>query len=56
MRRSVLEPVALHCRIVLAFAEGSYVKEVAQRLDLDPHPVGKWRRRFLVDRLEGAPR
>jgi transposase len=29
------------------------VIEVAERLGLDPHTVGKWRRRFLADRLEG---
>jgi transposase len=47
------QALALRCRIVLACAEGGHVKEVAERLGLDPHTVGKWRRRFVADRLEG---
>jgi len=47
------QALALRCRIVLACAEGGHVIEVAARLGLDPHTVGKWRRRFLADRLEG---
>jgi transposase len=47
------QALALRCRIVLACAEGGYVGEVAGRLGVDPHTVGKWRRRFLADRLEG---
>jgi transposase len=47
------QALALRCRIVLACAEGGYVGEVAERLGVDPHTVGKWRRRFLADRLEG---
>jgi transposase len=47
------QALALRCRIVLACAEGGHVGEVAHRLGLDPHTVGKWRRRFLEDRLDG---
>jgi len=47
------QALALRCRIVLACADGGHVREVAERLGLDPHTVGKWRRRFLADRLEG---
>ncbi|HXQ18494.1 MAG TPA: IS630 family transposase [Acidimicrobiales bacterium] len=47
------QSLALRCRIVLACADGGHVIEVAQRLGLDPHTVGKWRRRFLADRLDG---
>lgn len=47
------QALALRCRIVLACAEGGHVIEVAQRVGVDPHTVGKWRRRFLADRLEG---
>jgi transposase len=47
------QALALRCRIVLACADGGHVIEVAQRLGVDPHTVGKWRRRFLADRLEG---
>ena len=45
--------LALRCRIVLACADGGHEHEVAERLGLDPHTVGKWRRRFLADRLDG---
>jgi transposase len=47
------QALALRCRIVLACADGGHVIEVAERLGVDPHTVGKWRRRFLADRLEG---
>jgi transposase len=47
------QALALRCRIVLACAEGGHVYEVAERLGLDEHTVGKWRRRFLADRLDG---
>jgi transposase len=38
---------------VLACAEGGHNIEVAERLGLHPGTVGKWRRRFLADRLDG---
>ncbi len=47
------QALALRCRIVLACADGGYVAEVAERVGVDPHTVGKWRRRFLADRLDG---
>jgi transposase len=47
------QALALRCRIVLACADGGHVIEIAERLGVDPHTVGKWRRRFLADRLEG---
>lgn len=47
------QALALRCRIVLACADGGYVHEVAQRLGVNAHTVGKWRRRFLADRLDG---
>jgi transposase len=47
------QSLALRCRIVLACADGGHVYEVGERLGVDPHTVGKWRRRFLADRLEG---
>ncbi len=47
------QALALRCRIVLACADGGYMIEVAERLEVNPHTVGKWRRRFLADRLEG---
>ena len=40
-------------RIVLYAAEGLHDTEIAVRLDTTPGIVGKWRRRFAEDRLEG---
>jgi transposase-like protein len=40
-------------RIVLYAAEGLHDTEIAARLDTSPGLVGRWRRRFAVDRLEG---
>ena len=45
--------LALRCRIVLACADGGHIYEVADQMGLDRGTVAKWRRRFLVDRLEG---
>jgi transposase len=47
------QALALRCRIILACADGGYVHEVAERLGVNPHTVGKWRRRFQADRLDG---
>jgi len=40
-------------RIVLYAAEGMADTEIAARLDTTAGIVGKWRRRFFYDRLEG---
>jgi transposase len=40
-------------RIVLYAAEGMDHTEIAQRLDTTDGIVGKWRRRFVQERLEG---
>ena len=40
-------------RIVLYAADGLHDTEIAQRLDTTPGIVGKWRRRYAEDRLEG---
>jgi transposase len=45
--------LALRARIVLLAGEGIANKDVAARLEIDPATVGKWRRRFLTDRLDG---
>jgi transposase len=45
--------LALRSRIVLACAEGLNNTQVAQRLGVTLPTVGKWRARFLEDRLEG---
>ena len=45
--------LALRAKIILACAEGLENKAVAARLHVNPVTVGKWRQRFLDDRLEG---
>jgi len=58
-RRTTAQALALRARIVLACAQGVSNGEVAQRLDVTPQTVGKWRKRFAELRLEGlvdAPR
>jgi len=40
-------------RIILLCAEGLESKEVARQMNVHEHTVGKWRRRFVRDRLEG---
>src|SRR3954454_6615528 len=45
--------LATRARIVLACAEGLDNKDVAARLHVNTVTVGKWRQRFLEDRLEG---
>jgi hypothetical protein len=52
-RRKTAQALALRARIVLACAEGSQNKEVAAKLGVVEMTVGKWRRRFIQDRLEG---
>ncbi|TCQ00503.1 Homeodomain-like domain-containing protein [Rhizobium sp. PP-F2F-G36] len=37
------------CRIVLLCAQGLQSKDVAERLGVHEHTVGKWRRRFAQD-------
>jgi len=52
-RHKSAQALALRCRIVLACAEGRSNLEVAGRLGVDRKTVGKWRSRFVADRLEG---
>jgi transposase len=40
-------------RLVRYAAEGHTSREIAQRLDLNEEVVGRWRRRFHAERLEG---
>lgn len=47
------QALAARCRIVLACAEGLSNLEVAERVAVNRMTVGKWRSRFLRDRLEG---
>ncbi len=41
------------CRMILLCAEGLQSKEVVERLSVHEHTVGKWRRRFVSDGIEG---
>jgi transposase len=52
-RANSAQAVALRCRIVLACADGLSNVEVAQRLGVTRPTVGKWRSRFVADRLDG---
>ncbi|ASR37722.1 DDE endonuclease [Prauserella marina] len=52
-RRKSAQALALRCRIVLACAEGLSNVEVAVRLGVSRPTVGKWRSRFVADRLDG---
>jgi transposase len=52
-RPTSAQRLALRSRIVLACAEGLANTAVARRLRITPQTVGKWRGRFLEDRLEG---
>jgi transposase len=45
--------LAIRAKIILACAEGLENKAVAAALRINPVTVGKWRKRFLDDRLEG---
>ncbi len=54
-RRKTAQAMALRARIVLACAEGDQPsnQEVAAQLGVNQATVGKWRRRFVADRLDG---
>jgi transposase len=52
-RPTSAQRLALRARIVLACAEGTDNRAVAKALRVTPHTVGKWRARFVEDRLEG---
>ena len=52
-RRNTAQALALRARIILACAEGGQNKVIAERMGLDRETVGKWRRRFMAQRLEG---
>ena len=52
-RRRVARSMSERCRIILRCADGLPSKVVAAELGVHEHTVGKWRRRFLKDRIEG---
>ena len=58
-RRTTAQALALRARIVLACAQGATNTEVSERLRVTLQTVGKWRQRFIDQRLDGlldAPR
>src|SRR4030081_598402 len=52
-RHRVGRSLSERCRIILRCADGLPSKSVAVELGVHEHTVGKWRRRFLKDRIEG---
>ena len=52
-RPKTAQALAERARIILACADGLANKVVGQQLGAHPHTVGKWRRRFLAQRIEG---
>ena len=52
-RRSIGAAASLRARIVLRCAKGADNVDVAEELGITPQTVGKWRRRFIANRLEG---
>ena len=52
-RRTTAQALALRARIVLACAAGESNQAVAAKLGVTPQTVGKWRARFLTQRLDG---
>ena len=52
-RHRVARSLSERCRIILRCAQGIPSKAVAADLGVHEHTVGKWRRRFLKDRVEG---
>lgn len=52
-RHKAARSLSDRCGMILLCAEGLQSKEVAERLGVHEHTVGKWRRRFVKDRIEG---
>ncbi|OKI76308.1 IS630 family transposase [Micromonospora sp. CB01531] len=52
-RPKTAQALAVRARIVLACAEGLSNSEVSRRLGVSLPTVGKWRKRFAVDRVDG---
>ena len=52
-RHRIARSMAERCRMILRCAAGLPNKVVAAELGVHEHTVGKWRRRFVKDRVEG---
>ena len=52
-RRKTSQRLAQRARIVLLAAEGVSDVAIAEKLDTTRETVGRWRRRFLAERMDG---
>ena len=52
-RHRVARSMSDRCRMILRCADGLGNKAVAAEIGVHEHTVGKWRRRFVKDRIEG---
>jgi transposase-like protein len=52
-RAKSAQVLAMRAKIILACAEGASNTDAATALRVHLSTVGKWRRRFLVERLDG---
>ena len=52
-RRRLARSLSERCRIILRCADGLGSKAIAAEFGVHEHTVGKWRRRFLRDRVDG---
>ena len=52
-RHRVARSMSDRCRMILRCADGLGNKAVAAEIGVHEHTVGKWRRRFVKDRLDG---
>ena len=52
-RHRVARSMSDRCRMILSCADGLGNKAVAAELGMHEHTVGKWRRRFVKDRIAG---
>ena len=52
-RHRVARSLSDRCRMILRCADGLGNKAVAAEIGVHEHTVGKWRRRFVKDRIEG---
>lgn len=52
-RRTTAQALALRARIILGCATGAANKDVAAEQGVTPQTVGKWRARFVADRIDG---
>jgi transposase len=52
-RHKAARALSDRCRIVLLCAEGKQNKAISEELGISENTVGKWRRRFLLERIDG---